>query len=188
MHPHFVSSDSIALLPKLETLLQSQNCVALGEVGLNYTGGCGLCLPTCTSNTGCLASKKAAQLQFLRMALPLCQKYDKALIAHCRDAGSGEASNDFLKCLLDLELSHLLIHRHCFTGSTSEMLVWLSRCPNVKFGFTSTLLRNPQTQQAVCELELERILFKSDAPYLPVSGQSRDAITPWYTCYLFCKS
>ena len=60
------------------------------------------------------------------------------------------------------------------------MSEWLKTCPNVKFGFTSTLLRSPPTQAAVHELDLSKILFESDAPYLPVPGYPRSHVTPWH--------
>ena len=118
------------------------------------------------------------QETFLRKAVSLCVRHGKALVVHCRDAGTGEASNKTLTVLQDLQATELPVHRHCFSAGPLEMERWLSTCPIVIFGFTSTLLSNPQTMEAAKKLDVNRILLETDSPYLPMEKHAVN--TPWH--------
>jgi TatD DNase family protein len=177
VHPHFIVESSIEMhIRQLDMLLCHPLCVGLGEVGMDLTSRC-RCLPVCTPQDSCLAKTSMVQEKFLRAVLPLCAKHQKALILHCRDKGTNEASIRTLRIIQDLGLEHLPIHRHCFTSDQADADRWIEVCPNVKFGFTATILQHPPTQEVIKKLSCDRIMLESDAPYLPVNKVGVN--TPW---------
>ena len=48
-----------------------------------------------------------------------------------------------LELIRKLELQHLKIHRHCFTGTSSEVVEWISALPNCYFGLTEAVCFEP---------------------------------------------
>ncbi|XP_062605129.1 putative deoxyribonuclease TATDN2 [Saccostrea cucullata] len=175
LHPHTVKSDYSMEL--LRELLKEPGCVGLGEVGLDFTTSC-RCSPRCQSLKRCKKESIARQRAFLREILPLAKDMDLTLVVHCRDLHSGYAAREFLALLEELGLTDLRIHRHCYIGSPEEAIAWMERLPNVKFGFTSSLLGLFETADALCAMPMERILLESDAPYLPPTSRM-DVNTPW---------
>ena len=180
VHPHFIEESQIkSHVSEVRRLLSHPKCVGLGEVGLDYTTNC-TCYPRCKDEKSCRLERVRAQMMFLYEVLPLAKEFEKTIILHCRDSGTGEAARDTLTCLSDLGLTNHPIHRHCFSGDIKEMKEWIRVCPQVCFGFTTTLLKSDVVKEAVSKLELGRILLESDAPYLPPPNISTPINSPWY--------
>ena len=113
--------------------------MALGEVGIDYTGG--------YSPAECEVHRTA-----LRSMLPLAVRLDLPVVVH-------------VTCLPE---SHV-IHRHCFTGGMSELKEWMSAFPNAVFGFTATILqpdRNQNLWPVLNHPPLSRMVLETDSPYL----------------------
>jgi TatD DNase family protein len=179
IHPHLVSEKSTSqYFSALSQNLSNPMCVGLGEIGIDLTSRCS-CTPRCATPVECKAAKFRVQQEFLYDVIPLCRP-EQVLILHCRDSGSGEASEAVLQCLKDLCMTGLKIHCHCFSGSVEQASKWMSVCPNIHFGFTSTLLRSPATADALAQIPLHKILLESDAPYLSPSGHRMMVNTPWH--------
>ena len=179
VHPHFVQSESIEdYAEQLEQLLQDPICVGLGEVGMDSTSRCRVCVGYCKDPSLCAERKLRVQEDFLKRVVPLCVRYNKVLILHCRDSGSGEASTRTLRLLKQLGVTDHPIHRHCFSGGPDELEEWVQTCSQVMFGFTATVLRDVHIVEAVRKLSLSKILLESDSPYLPVARFGTN--TPWH--------
>ena len=157
IHPRmFVYHSQIKnYLQELETLLVLPNVVGIGEVGLGLTGT--------------TPRQQKVQFSFLEQVLQLFRQpkhYNKVLILHCRDHNDGQAAKKVLDLIRKLELQHLKIHRHCFTGTSSEVVEWISALPNCYFGLTEAVFRTIETRTALTSIPLNRILLESDCPYL----------------------
>ena len=151
--------------------LLSSRCVGVGEVGLDFT------------------KSTPRQLQFaaLRLLLPLARTHGKALILHCRDSSqSGEQAVDALFSLLvELGLSSLPIHFHCYTYPKAFAQRWIAQFPRVCFGVAAPVMLNSDLQEAVAWLPRERLLLETDAPFLAprVPGVRFHRNTPWNLCH-----
>ncbi|XP_052685322.1 putative deoxyribonuclease TATDN2 [Crassostrea angulata] len=175
IHPHVTSMEYSTV--QLHELLREPGCVRLGEVGLDFTTSC-CCNPRCRSSKACKREKLAHQRAFPRKVLPIAKEMDLTLVVHCRDPNTGCAAREFLSILEDLHLTDLRIHRHCFTGNAVEAMTWIPRLPNVKFGFTSNLLRLSGAADVLCAIPMSNVLLESDAPYLPPTSRG-NTNTPW---------
>lgn len=175
IHPHVTSMEYSTV--RLHELLREPGCVGLGEVGLDFTYSC-RCNPRCRSSKACKREKLAHQRAFLRKVLPIAKEMDLTLVVHCRDPNTGCAAKEFLSILEDLHFTDLRIHRHCFTGNAVEAMTWMHRLPNVKFGFTSNLLRLSGAADVICAIPMSNVLLDSDAPYLTPTSRM-NIYTPW---------
>ena len=63
------------------------------------------------------------------------------------------------------------IHLHCFTDSPEWCEKYLAAFPNLKVGFTCSILR-PSSSMARCAAvaPLDRILLETDGPYMSPNG------------------
>ncbi len=111
--------------------------------------------------------------------LPLAERFDKVLVIHTRDHGDGSAAEEVRWIIVDMGLCHLRIHRHCFVGGVEELRKWLVSFPNVHFGFTNTVLRDPAGSSILTALGLSKILLETDSPYLHAKSK-RLTNTPWH--------
>ena len=150
-------------IENLENRLKTfPNVVALGEVGLDYSGRC-------------TASEAEVQQRVLADIVPWAVKYKLPLVIHVRDNGDGLASQDCLKILGEYLPQEQPIHRHCFVGSVMEMQNWLEAFSGTVFGFTAKILNgdhHPDLPEAVRTLPLEKLLLETDSPYLPLPDRT----------------
>ena len=162
VHPRLVKHEHQIrhYIKNLEELLEQPRCVAVGEVGLEFTH---------TSH-----AEQRAQCIFLERVFDLLRQTvykEKILILHCRDNGSGKAAQKVFTMIKNMGLQERKIHRHCFTGSVEELIEWTENFPNCYFGLTKTIFRSSPTQDSVKSMPLTRMLLESDCPYL--------SATPW---------
>lgn len=103
IHPHMLK-DNLAtfffnqLKNKLEEFPEA---LGIGEVGLDLTTSC-RCRQTHDADL-CKTRKIKAQRQFLRLIFQLTKQYDKVLILHCRDEGTGQAAKEVLALLQEYD-------------------------------------------------------------------------------------
>ena len=149
IHPHNSKYYTETLKAKLCEALMHPKCVALGEIGLDY------------SNIS--PSDKETQERVLKDQLQLALMYKKPVQIHCRQA---EAD---LKTILLAELpKDWKIHLHCYTGSAETAVELISTFPNMYIGITGsiTVKKLSQVRDTVSLLPLDRILLETDAPYM----------------------
>ncbi|GFO43196.1 3'-5' ssDNA/RNA exonuclease tatd [Plakobranchus ocellatus] len=142
-------------------LLSLPNVVALGEIGLDYSGEYHMLAET--------------QRRVLISQLELAVELNLPLVIHCRDA-----DEELLEIMQKHVPTHHKIHRHCFTQNLSTAQRWIDAFPNLYVGFTPVITyksaQDPAT--AASQLPLDRILLETDAPYfVPGNIKSRKVKT-----------
>ena len=160
IHPHLLKNyrQLRSYTWELEQMVESESCIALGEIGLDFMNTSRKCIDV--------------QYQFLEHMLTWLRFQEKVLILHCRDYGDGIAAERVLNLLCSMGLQGQKIHRHCFTGGVLEATNWVEALPNCFFGVTTTLFHSKDTHiLAISHIPIDRLLLESDCPYL--------ASSPW---------
>ena len=164
IHPRMAHVGTENDLTRLRQMLSWPRVVALGEVGLDYSGDG--------------YRNRDGQMRILGKMLGLLEGSRQALVIHCREGGKGSASKDCLGILREGLAGDQKIHRHCFVGTWGEAQEWSGAFSNVYFGFTSILLKgDSRVEEAAIKIPLDQILLESDGPYLPLRGES--CSHPW---------
>ncbi|XP_060085123.1 uncharacterized metal-dependent hydrolase YcfH-like [Ylistrum balloti] len=101
---------------------------------------------------------------------------DMTVIVHCRDEGSRESSQRVLSLVREMNLTHLRIHRLCFTDGLEELQKWMACPPNVYFIFTA-VVRDEPIRLSAANVYLDKLLLESDSQYL--SFKPHHLNTPW---------
>lgn len=150
IHPHHARHFNQSIEDKLLRCLQHPKCVALGEIGLDY------------SKRSVENSSPAEQKKVFRHMLDLAQPYGKPVVLHCN-----EAEDDLLDCLSSLPRTWK-IHLHCYTGSLRMARRLLLAFPNLYIGFTGhlTFAKFAHSPSVAMEVPLERLLIETDSPYM----------------------
>ena len=169
VHPRNAQSISTAMLDRMKGLLALEKVVAVGEIGLDFTGSS--------------RDTKTLQVGVLGTVLSWAVARSLPIIIHCRDEGDGSASTECLKVLREHVPRFWAINRHCFSEGIAEATRWLQDFPNTLFGLTTTLLRedrHPGMDIFVRSTRMECLLLESDAPYLPPPLFPRGTLMhPW---------
>ncbi|CAC5376683.1 tatD [Mytilus coruscus] len=91
IHPHIAAKGvTTNQLEDLEYLLGSYKCVAVGEIGLDFTTRCDC--RRCNTPEQCKKRMRECQEQALIQMMDIAQRRQMPVILHCRDGGSGEAA------------------------------------------------------------------------------------------------
>ncbi|KAK3786201.1 hypothetical protein RRG08_020344 [Elysia crispata] len=156
-HPKNAASFKPSSLDGLRKMLCSlPNVVALGEIGLDYSG----------------EFQKLADVQrdALVPQLELAVELNLPLVIHCRDA-----DDELLEILQRHVPPDHKIHRHCFTQDLSTAQRWLDAFPNMFIGFTPVITYRSAQDPAIAasQIPLDRLLLETDAPYF-VPGNIKD--------------
>jgi TatD DNase family protein len=162
VHPWWITVEhDVALyLEKVRHQLQQnisqQNCVAIGECGLDAA----------------IETPMQLQQQVLDIHLQLAQQISKPLIIHCR-----KAHNELLVQLkrYDLPAGGVI---HGFSGSYELAASYWNMGFRLGIGGTITYERANKTRTAVKKLPLDAILLETDAPDMPLSGKQGERNSP----------
>ena len=151
MHPHHARSFSPLLEERLLDCLAHLKCVALGEIGLDFSGH------------SLKQSGKAEQRKLVNHLLQYAQAYSKPVILHCRDA-----EEDLYEILCNALPSDWLIHLHCYTGSVEMALKFTDKFPNLYIGLTGhvTQFKFKDARNIAKDFSLNRLLIETDSPYM----------------------
>ncbi|CAG2221683.1 tatD [Mytilus edulis] len=91
IHPHIAAKGvSHKQLEDLDHLLGNYKCVAVGEIGLDFTTRCGC--KRCHTPQQCQQRMWDCQEKALLEMLQIAQRRQLPVILHCRDRGSGDAA------------------------------------------------------------------------------------------------
>jgi TatD DNase family protein len=165
LHPHWIQKDladeSIPhyltnIRQQLEQNTQQQNCVAVGECGLDSF----------------IETSMDLQQQVLAVHLQLAQEAELPLIIHCC-----KAHNELFTLLQHYELPAGGVI-HAFSGSYELAARYWAMGFRLGIGGTITYDRAQKTRAAVKQLPLEAILLETDAPDMPLSGKQGERNSP----------
>ncbi|RUS74410.1 hypothetical protein EGW08_017828, partial [Elysia chlorotica] len=147
-HPKSATEFGVSHEEGLRKMLSHKKVVALGEIGLDYSGRFG--------------AHAQVQKKVLITQLKLAIELDLPLVIHCRDADDD---------CLDIMTQHVprehKIHLHCFTRDPDTALRWMDAFPNLFFGFTPVITYKSAWEPALSskQIPLDRLLLETDAPY-----------------------
>ncbi len=161
LHPHWIEKnrmqkDLTHIRQQLEQNIHQQNCVAVGECGLDSF----------------IEIPMSLQQQVLDVHLQLAQEVQLPLIIHCR-----KAHNELVVQLkrYDLPAGGVI---HAFSGSYELAARYWAMGFRLGIGGTITYERAQKTRAAVKQLPLEAILLETDAPDMPLSGKQGERNSP----------
>jgi len=143
-------------LHELQAAIAQQNCVAIGECGLDAA----------------IETPLQLQQEVLDIHLQVAQQTATPLIIHCR-----KAHNELL-----VQLKHYNLPAggviHGFSGSYELAASYWAMGFRLGIGGTITYERANKTRLAVKQLPLEAILLETDAPDMPLSGKQGERNSP----------
>ncbi|XP_071081710.1 uncharacterized protein [Haliotis cracherodii] len=153
-HPKNVQAMDPDQLYKLRHLLSSQDVIAFGEIGLDFTVG-----------------NWERQGQVLGQLFKLAPS-TKPIILHLRGTTADTYQQAPLQECLQIAKaagvpSTQRFHLHCFSGSFKEVALWTKHFPETWFGYTGMVASfDDQQLSALRFLNAKRFLLETDAPYL----------------------
>lgn len=146
----------------LEVLLKEERCVALGEIGLDFTTRCRHY--PCEHPFQCIRRMREAQEAVFVELMMMAEARSLPIILHCRDGGDGSALRRVMDLIVQHRCCHLPIHLHCFIGDQEQLNRWLALIPRLVIGITwKTVTDCPNM---VARIPTNKLVLESDAPYL----------------------
>ncbi|MBO8093406.1 MAG: TatD family hydrolase [Prosthecochloris sp.] len=164
LHPHEVTSmPENTVFDELQALLQSDNVVGVGEIGLDYH------YPDINPQ---------AQQEAFRTMLNMAMDHDLPVVIHSRDAWQ-----DTLDILRQERRPNLRGIMHCFSGNSELATECIRLGLSISIPGTITYKKS-QLPDVVRSIDMEHILTETDAPYLapvPFRGKRNE---PAYVRYV----
>ena len=163
LYPGSVAADWREELDQVFSLSGERNCVAIGEIGLDYHEG---------------LEFVQQQKEVLRQQLELAASLDLPVNIHLRDAWE-----DFLAILADCKHLNLRGNLHCFTSSY-EIYERANKYGDFSVGIGGVVtFKNASIAKTLERIPMEKILLETDAPYLapvPFRGKRHEsAVLPY---------
>jgi len=148
IHPHDAGGATEADRGAIEALCALEECVAVGETGLDYFKN---------------FSPRESQRENFRWHLELARRLGKPVVVHCRDA-----HEDTVELLRSVPGVRGVMH--CYTMGPEELGPYLELGFFISFSGVVTYPRNVQNREAARMVPEDRILFETDCPYLAPQG------------------
>lgn len=145
IHPNDAITATPGTMKQIEELLKHPKMVAIGEIGLDYYRD---------------HSPKDVQKKVLDDFLALHKKIHKPLIIHCRDA-----YGDLLEIFKREKISKGIMH--CFSSDRPTMEEFVEQGFYISFAGPLTYKKNDALREACKACPIDRLLFETDAPFLP---------------------
>lgn len=144
LHPCYVKEDYLVQLQQIESWLENNNCIAIGEIGLDFYWD---------------LTYKAAQEIALRSQLKWAAKYDLPVVIHCR------SSIDETIAIIKNEKLDLKGVFHCFSGTLEQAQIIIKMGFVLGIGGVATF-KNGGLDKILPHLSLDKIILETDSPYL----------------------
>lgn len=161
IHPQDCLGVSESCYSELTELLQHKNCVAIGEIGLDYHYDC---------------ASRETQQRFFEEQLRLAAQFSLPVVIYDR-----EAHADTMQ-LLKKYTPHGVLH--CFSGSAEMALELLKLGMYIGLGGAVTFKNARKALEVIDILPLDRLLLETDCPYMspvPCRGKRNDSSLIKYT-------
>lgn len=156
VHPHEASNVTPGWERRIESLLNEDKCVALGEIGLDYHYD---------------FSPREVQKEVFRTQMAIAAEKDIPVIIHDR-----EAHADVLEIIREFPSVRGVMHSFSGSAETAEILVSLGWY--ISFSGSLTFKNAQKTVLAAAAVPIDRLLTETDAPYLapvPCRGVRNDS-------------
>jgi TatD DNase family protein len=132
---------------KLQSLVQDEKCIAVGEIGLDY------------HHAPSLQNTNIQKESFLKQ-IDIAVKHNKVVIIHCRDAY--DEMIDFFKKYKNIPKGVI----HCFSGTPKQAKMFIEMGFLLGIDGPVTYKKSDNLKQVVFETDLNRLLVETDCPYL----------------------
>ncbi|MBN1942590.1 MAG: TatD family hydrolase [Phycisphaerae bacterium] len=146
VHPHEAKHASEGFLSRIEDLLKQPECLALGEIGLDYHYD---------------FSPRDVQRRVFAEQLALAARLDCPVVIHTR-----EAFDDTMILLAESGVDGGRVVFHSFTGGPDEAGRVLNFGATLSFSGIATFKNAADIHRAVLLTPDDRILVETDCPYL----------------------
>jgi len=147
IHPNNASKTTQEDLDRLETLIQNEKCIAVGEIGLDYHYD---------------SSQQNINIQkeiFIKQ-LNIADKYNKPVCIHCRDAYS-----DIINMFKDYRFGLKGIV-HCFLGTVEQARFFIETGFLLGVNGILTYKNSYDLKRVVFETGINNLVIETDCPYL----------------------
>lgn len=142
-HPENLPDDGLFDRKSLESFLENEKTVAIGEIGLDYHWR--------TDNID-------LQKHFFAEQMKLANEHSLPVIIHSRDAAA-----DTLDLVRQYNPTGVL---HCFSGSLEIAKEYLKLGMYLGFGGAITFKNAKRAREILKEVPIDRILLETDCPYM----------------------
>ena len=152
VHPHRAASWGPDGLDRLRVLARDPRVVAIGEIGMDFSGR---------------SAPPDIQEAAFRGQLALATLLDLPVVIHVRDSG------DRVRAILaeGLVLRGMV---HCYSEGPEELAAWLDFGLHISFAGTITYPGSDLLRAAAARVPTDRLLAETDAPYLaPQNARGR---------------
>jgi TatD DNase family protein len=152
VHPHRADSWNAATLARLRDLAGDSRVVAIGEIGMDFSGR---------------SSPPLVQEAAFRGQLALASILKLPVVIHVRDAG------ERVRVILG-EGPAVRGMIHCYSEGPEELPAWLELGLHISFAGTITYPGSEAQRAAAGRVPADRLLAETDAPYLaPQNARGR---------------
>ncbi|CAC5370997.1 tatD [Mytilus coruscus] len=164
IHP-FLAAEGVSKrqMDQLDSLTDSHLCVAIGEVGLDYTTTC-ICRP-CHNPSRCKEEARRHQEEAFINMLLLARRKSLPVIIHCRNCGDGSAAKRTLELILHHNLADMKFYLHCFEGTIEELTAW-QQLPTIIFGVSGKFIRDNTGLEVITRILPHQHVLETDSPFL----------------------
>lgn len=142
----------------LTTKFSTEKGVFIGECGLDYFH----------QNTS-----PQLQIEFFERQIVLAKKHNKILIVHIRNAF--EDTKNILKKYFPMKFIS-----HCFSGEYKDATIFIDNGGYISFALNITYPKNIHLLEVLKKVPVDRILFETDAPFLPPQKLRGKTNYPYY--------
>jgi len=152
VHPHRAASWGPNALDRLTELARDPRVVAIGEIGMDFSGR---------------SSPLDVQEAAFRGQLALATLLNLPVVIHVRDSG------DRVRSILGegLDVRGMV---HCYSEGADELAAWLGFGLHISFAGTLTYPGSNYLRAAAALVPADRLLAETDAPYLaPQNARGR---------------
>jgi TatD DNase family protein len=152
VHPHRAVAWGSGALDRLTELARSPRVVAIGEIGMDFSGR---------------SAPPDVQEAAFRGQLALAALLDLPVVIHVRDSG------DRVREILN-EVGPIRGMIHCYSEGPDELPRWLELGLGISFAGTLTYPGSERLRAAAALVPADRLLAETDAPYLaPQNARGR---------------
>jgi TatD DNase family protein len=152
VHPHRAPSWNVDALSRLTELARDPRVVAIGEIGMDFSGR---------------SSPPAVQEAAFRGQLALASLLDLPVVIHVRDSGQR------VRAILS-EGPEVRAMIHCYSEGPDELPAWLEVGAFISFAGTVTYPGSDAQRAAARVVPPDRLLAETDSPYLaPQNARGR---------------
>jgi len=160
LHPYYVAEHDKVDLHRLDQQLSAQDCIALGECGLDYRAG---------------QPDKKIQLEFFRAQLDIARNHALPVVIH-----SVHATEDVIHQLKNYPGLTGMVHS--YSGSLEQARQLIAMGFYISLGGSITYPRASRLHRLAADIELGSLLLETDSPDQPDVLHQDERNEPAYLC------